>query len=145
MRAVNFFGSGPSGTSTAVTTAGAGVSYRSVVMADGPSHYYRLGDLALGGTATDYSGNTRNLSYEPSGLTAGMAGALTGDSDGRDHECRRWSDRYGDQRCPAHWRGAPHGGGVVQADGHGLPGAGIVGHQDHQPGRHLRGAQCDEP
>src|SRR5262249_41117138 len=52
------------------------------VMADHPSHYYRLGDFSPGGFALDHSGNGRDLSYGAPGLSALSPGALTGDSDG---------------------------------------------------------------
>jgi PKD repeat protein len=53
-------------------------SYRSVVLADGPVSYWRLGD-ATGTTAADSAGS--NTGSVRSGVTFGVPGALIGDPD----------------------------------------------------------------
>ena len=52
--------------------------YMSVVLADNPVSYYRLGE-AGGPTANDSSGNGNNGAYAASGVTYGVSGALVGD------------------------------------------------------------------
>ena len=54
--------------------------YPSAVLSDHPSGYWRLGE-ASGPTAADSSGNGLNATYASSGVTYGVPGALSGDSD----------------------------------------------------------------
>ncbi len=55
-------------------------NYQSMVLADGPAAYYRLGESS-GTTAADSSGNGRNGTYGSLALTLGTAGAIAGNSD----------------------------------------------------------------
>jgi hypothetical protein len=65
--------------SPAVTVASANGPYRNQVAADFPSFYWRLGE-ASGTTAADATGHNRTGTYQ-SGVTRGVAGALSNDSD----------------------------------------------------------------
>lgn len=56
------------------------MSYQSTILADTPVVYYRLGE-GSGTSATDTSGNSHTGTYNASGVTYGVAGALTGDAD----------------------------------------------------------------
>ena len=62
-----------------VTTGGGGSGYRSVVLADGPVAYWRLGESS-GAAAADASGHGNAGSYVGS-PSLGQAGALVGDPD----------------------------------------------------------------
>jgi len=76
--AVNGFGRGPAGVSSTVAIGGAGVTYSSSVLADSPSHLYRLGE-ASGSLAADSSGFDRHGQYN--GATLNRAGAIQADTD----------------------------------------------------------------
>jgi Concanavalin A-like lectin/glucanases superfamily len=65
--------------SAAVTVASATAPYRSQVSADFPSFYWRLGENS-GSTAADATGHGRTGTYQ-SGVTKGVAGALSNDAD----------------------------------------------------------------
>ncbi|XVV08577.1 LamG-like jellyroll fold domain-containing protein [Actinoplanes sp. CA-131856] len=54
--------------------------YAATVVADKPAAYFRLGDVAGGRVAYDYSGNCRNAAT--ASFAGGTAGALAGDTDG---------------------------------------------------------------
>jgi Concanavalin A-like lectin/glucanases superfamily len=56
------------------------VTYESVVLGDGPSSYWRLGESS-GSTAVDGSGNGNDCGYSASGVSLGVSGALSGDPD----------------------------------------------------------------
>ncbi|MDQ1396332.1 MAG: hypothetical protein QOG64_1591, partial [Acidimicrobiaceae bacterium] len=84
--AVNSFGAGPSTAAPAGLVAPAGgpvygSSTSSAVLSDAPVAYYRL-DGNGSNTLTDATANARNGLYEATGVTRGVAGALSGDSDG---------------------------------------------------------------
>ena len=83
---INTFGSGAAGSSSPSTTLGTGVSYRSTVLADTPSYYYRLdepvGSAFVPEPAKDYSGNGRDATYNTASMTRGATGVIVGDSDG---------------------------------------------------------------
>ena len=53
--------------------------YPSIIQADNPAVYYRLGETS-GTVAADSSGHNVNGTY-PAGVTLGVAGAIAGDSD----------------------------------------------------------------
>ncbi len=63
-----------------VTPPPATNGYRSAVLADGPAAYWRL-DEATGSQAADASGHGKSGTYSSTGVTRGVAGALTGDPD----------------------------------------------------------------
>ena len=54
--------------------------YSSTILGDSPVVYYRL-DEASGTTAADSSGHGYSATYASSGITYGVAGAISGDSD----------------------------------------------------------------
>jgi hypothetical protein len=56
------------------------MSYRSTILADSPTAYYRLDELS-GSTAIDSSGNGYNGTVSSSGVTYSQAGAIVGDTD----------------------------------------------------------------
>lgn len=78
--AYDTYGAGPSATSPAATVTGASTTYASQVIASTPSLYYRLGET---GTlvAGDSSGHGTLGSYFSSGVTQGVAGAISDSSD----------------------------------------------------------------
>ena len=79
--AYNSYGAGTAATTAAVTPTGATSTYASIVLADNPSVYYRLGDTASGLMA-DSSGRRSNGAYNPgTNDTLAQPGALTGDSN----------------------------------------------------------------
>jgi RHS repeat-associated protein len=65
------------------TKVSASSAYESAVLADSPSAYYRLGESS-GTTAADDSGNGNDATYG-TGVTYGVTGALSGDSDTAIH------------------------------------------------------------
>jgi Concanavalin A-like lectin/glucanases superfamily/Fibronectin type III domain len=78
--ASNPIGTGPAGTSNAVTPTGTASTYASTVLGDGPIAYYRLDDPS-GTIAADSSGSG-NAGRYAGGDTQNVAGALTNDPDG---------------------------------------------------------------
>lgn len=80
VRARNAIGTGPAGTSNAVTPTGTASTYASTVLADGPVLYYRLSDPS-GNVAAD-SSNSGNAGTYAGGVTQNVSGGLGGDPDG---------------------------------------------------------------
>src|SRR6202043_1621086 len=76
--AINGFGSGAVGTSSAVTPTGTTTTYASTILGDTPAFYYRLDDS--GPQITDSSGNVHHA-VPGTGYTNGVSGALSSDSD----------------------------------------------------------------
>lgn len=56
------------------------MAYQDEVLADSPIAYYRLGETS-GTVANDSSGYNRNGAYSATGVTLGVAGLLSGDTD----------------------------------------------------------------
>jgi hypothetical protein len=63
-----------------VASGGGGSSYAATVLADSPLLHWRFGE-SVGTTAADASGNARTGAYTGSGVTYGVAGALSGDAN----------------------------------------------------------------
>lgn len=80
VRAINSNGTGPAAISNGVTPTGAGSTYASTVLGDGPNLYYRLGDPS-GTIAPDSSGNGNTGGYF-GGATLNQQGAVLNDPDG---------------------------------------------------------------
>lgn len=76
--AVNAYGAGPTAVTSAVTPTGTSGTYSSVVFADQPSAYLRLGDSATS-LLTNSTGNHANGSYDSGDVTLGTGGAIVGD------------------------------------------------------------------
>jgi hypothetical protein len=80
VKALNAYGTGPAGSSNAVTPTGTATTYASTILTDGPSLYARLGDPS-GNVAPDSSGGGNNGTYI-GGVSLNRTGAIGGDPDG---------------------------------------------------------------
>jgi len=78
--ATNSIGTGPVGTSNAVSPTGPASTYASTVLGDGPAAYYRLDDPS-GVIAAD-SSSVPNAGMYAGGYTQNVTGALANDPDG---------------------------------------------------------------
>ena len=81
VRAEDAYGWGPNSNASALaTTTGTTSTYSSLVLADQPSAYYRLGD-STDAVMADSSGKGGNGVYNPTSATLGVPGAIVGDPD----------------------------------------------------------------
>jgi hypothetical protein len=79
VQAVNEYGAGAAATTAAVTPTGSSSTFASVILADGPSAFYRLADSATSAMA-DSSAHGRTGSYVPGSVTLGAASPVSGDA-----------------------------------------------------------------
>jgi len=77
--ALNAYGAGPAGTSTAVTPTGSSSTYAGAVLAAGPVAYYRLGDTGGAASLADSSPNGKLLASTRGAF--GQSGAIAGEAD----------------------------------------------------------------